>query len=508
MKSLKLALVHLDVRYRQPEVNRQALFKLIGQAAKQGARIILTPEMSVSGYSFDNRSAINPFAEDVNGPTLTEVRGMAVKHNVTICVGLALRDDKTGVIANSFTAVGPNGEMLCRYNKINSESRWACPGGAEQANTFDTPWGRVGLLICSDSYHGLIPRVTALRGTDLLLIAANWPPAGLDPSELWRARALENGYYLAACNRTGIDRTLDCRESVSCVFNPQGEILLSKKSSSSKIFYVDLPLDKDGRLDCRKRARRLDSRRPELYHDCYLNLRPIKDLTGFLNLPRPDHLNLKCIVPLENQHPVEALKEWILEGVISDSLYILPSFVYSDRALDEISMISRNESLGIITGTDIETGHQRYYFLNRGDLRLCVLPDDGSEHENHSSRFDFGPARLHLIRAAVLTHPEAAVAASKQGCDLLVAVEKRLSRHDRLLAGVRTIENLAVSVCAGNSAGIWLPPNGHERWGEKISKPGSNCSCKLDIERIRRKNFQDRIDFNVLLRQPMNKIKA
>ncbi|MGD9215663.1 MAG: nitrilase-related carbon-nitrogen hydrolase [Desulfobacteraceae bacterium] len=51
MKSLKLALVHLDIRHQKTEANRKALLDLIRQGADQGAQLIVTPEMAISGYS-------------------------------------------------------------------------------------------------------------------------------------------------------------------------------------------------------------------------------------------------------------------------------------------------------------------------------------------------------------------------------------------------------------------------------------------------------------------------
>jgi hypothetical protein len=64
---------------------------------------------------------------------------------------------------------------------------------------------------------------------------------------------------------------------------------------------------------------------------------------------------------------------------------------------------------------------------------------------------------------------------------------------------VRTIEQLAVAACAPNSAGIWMPPEGHQRWGETRASAGQVCRQDLDVKRLRNKRFQDRIDFRILL---------
>ena len=59
------------------------------------------------------------------------------------------------------------------------------------------------MLICADTYYGLLPRSLALHDVDLLLTLANWPLVGIDPREVWRARALENGIGVIGANRTG-----------------------------------------------------------------------------------------------------------------------------------------------------------------------------------------------------------------------------------------------------------------------------------------------------------------
>lgn len=172
--------------------------------------VVLAPELAVSGYSFADYRDMAPYAETADGPTLTAVAHLCALYGMYACIGLAEMDPLSGILYNSAFVVDPNGSIVCRYRKINAEFRWACPGDPTQDNTFDTPWGRIGVLICSDSYHSLMPRVTALRGANLLLIIANWPPTGLNPVEIWRARAMENGVFVAACNRTGQDLVMDC----------------------------------------------------------------------------------------------------------------------------------------------------------------------------------------------------------------------------------------------------------------------------------------------------------
>ena len=117
-----------------------------------------------------------------------------------------------------------------------------------------------------------------------------------------------------------------------------------------------------------------------------------------------------------------------------------------------------------------------------------------------SPRFDFGPARVHLVYPDMLFNPEPAVAEAKQGCDIVLLFNHEITPEHHLLADVRTIENIAVAACSLNAAGIWITPERHQRWDQVSAEHGEVCRYPLDTHRTRLKRFQDRIDFDVLLR--------
>lgn len=337
MPSLKLALIHLAIAHKQPADNRDALLALLREAGEQGAQLVAAPELAVSGYSFTDYRDMTPYAETADGPTLTAVADLCRTYGYFACIGLAERDAGTGILYNSAFVLGPGGDIVCRYRKINAELRWACPGDPAQDNTFATPWGRVGILICSDSYHGLMPRVTALRGADLLVIVANWPPTGLDPLEIWQARAVENGLAVAACNRTGQDLIMDCRQAPSALFDAGGSLLLWQQIPHSTLLRGELPLDGEGRLPSEQRRDRLAARRFAGMHACYLNRSGIDDLTAFLQLPDSGPLHLRCHcrdTRLELLEPPRAPTAAADE--LAGALHIFPGRHYSDAELNAV----------------------------------------------------------------------------------------------------------------------------------------------------------------------------
>jgi len=241
MERLNIALVHLAVRHGEPEHNRRELIRLNRQAAEAGARIIVNTELAVSGYSFRSPKEVAAVAEPVDGPSVQAMAEIAEAAGCYIVLGYPEIDPCTGICYNSAAVLGQDGKLVLNYRKVTAEARWACPGSHMQESLFETPWGRAAVLICSDSYYGLIPRAAALRGADLLLVPANWPGGSLDPRELWRARACENGCALVACNRTGKDRTMECYDAVSCAYGADARSLPSAAHLTRRCFMLSFP---------------------------------------------------------------------------------------------------------------------------------------------------------------------------------------------------------------------------------------------------------------------------
>lgn len=493
MSTLTLALLHATAAHKQPETNRLQLLQLFRQAGEAGAQLALSPELAISGYSFASREDIAPFTETVEGPTINGLRQIARDYGMYLCVGLAEREAQTNLFYNSAFVLDPCGEVVCRYRKMNAEIRWACPGNPREDNTFATPWGRIGLLICSDSYHSLPARVTARRGAELILIPANWPPTGLDPREIWQARALENGTYIATCNRTGMDLSMDCRQGPSTVFSPEGVSLLDHCSPETQLLLAQLPLGDDGRLPSDKRRERLSQELGDCCA-CALHRAGIADLTDFLRLPPPGPLRIHCVATAA----LEQIQAYLQgnENHLSPSLSLLPAAPYSDRDVELLQGYCDHWGTAICC-TRLNQ-HPGIYWL-QGKQPPRILPLSAGQDGFSPACIDYGPARVLPIPLWALHHPEPICAAAKQGCDVVVCSSATFSADDGLIAGVRTIDNVATAVSSPEGGGVWLTPEGHQRWQETLATPRADCTYLLDTQRTRIKKFQDRVDYQRLL---------
>ncbi|MDR0548367.1 MAG: carbon-nitrogen hydrolase family protein [Deltaproteobacteria bacterium] len=487
-KVLKAALLHMSIAPGQPELNLKLLIDLIKEAAAKGAKLLVAPEMAFSGYCFENRESILPYAQDESGPALKALRSLTAKLKVYLAVGLAELAEPAGTLYNSAFFLNDKGRILGRSRKINSESRWAAPGDQIQDNVWPTPWGRVGLHICADSWHSLITRVTAVKGAEILLLPANWPQSGLDPTLLWRFRALENGLWFLACNRTGQEKNLDCLAAKSCAFDPYGQEIFVGHSPVSQVYLVDLPLDENGRVSPKRRAEIMAQRQVGQYHRLYGNFNGVQNLTGFLKLPDPGPLAITAIIP----KPSESLSSYFSRLTEPDAkgLFLWPpgAFLKSEAESSLNQLLAGQAAL-----TKTLAGQWRFWGQGFSGPRVSGGTDG-------LYLTDFPPLRIWLAEPSEIVQPEAAVAAAKWGADVAIAMVDSLTPAFKLLAALRPIDQLATVVVAPDGAAMGLPWLGHDPGRGALVGVGAMGGLTVDSHETREKRFQDRLDFAALMK--------
>jgi predicted amidohydrolase len=108
--------------------------------------------------------------------------------------------------------------------------------GVEGLKVFDTDFARVGAHICGDLCTFPIDRVVALQGAELIIDPSQmWGPSGYYDELLLRARAVDNGCYLACVHWNSSDEGLR-----SVVIDPYGKVLLSSAFMQHDVAVVDI----------------------------------------------------------------------------------------------------------------------------------------------------------------------------------------------------------------------------------------------------------------------------
>ncbi|WP_224363196.1 nitrilase-related carbon-nitrogen hydrolase [Hyalangium versicolor] len=198
--TVKVATVHFEPQEGQVDQNRQRLVQLTEEAASHGAQIIVHTEMATSGYSFFSREEISKVAEPIPGPSTQALGAVAKHYGVYVAFGLPEYEAKTNLYYNAVALIGPDGKVLGVYRKRNNllEASYNAEVFAP-IPTFDTPYGRLSIVICADMFYSQFPRLAAIAGTQILLAPAN---VGIT-TDFVRVRTFENDFSMIVANRFG-----------------------------------------------------------------------------------------------------------------------------------------------------------------------------------------------------------------------------------------------------------------------------------------------------------------
>jgi predicted amidohydrolase len=208
----------------------------IAEAAEQGAKFICFPE-----------TYPGPWKAPLSYSPVEPLREMARKHDVYIVAGANC--PVPGNPERGYTSqilVGPDGSVG-RYNRTIPKGPWIYKGGrfwdydyqeGDDLPVFNTPFGTVGILICSEVYVPELSRLLALKGAEILFL-----PAGVCKYELhatWRnliwSRAIENLAYTVTCQNI-----LGAEHGLAMICSPEEIIVESTKPG---IFIAECDIDR------------------------------------------------------------------------------------------------------------------------------------------------------------------------------------------------------------------------------------------------------------------------
>jgi deaminated glutathione amidase len=231
---LRLALIQMTSGL-SPAQNAAGVAKLARTAAAQGAKFILTPEMT--GLLDGKRDRMMSEARDEAGDmTLAALRDVARDTGSWILLGSVpvLQGD---TCANRSFLISSTGDIMARYDKIHrfdvdlpNGERYResnSYNGGDTAVLAATPWGPLGLSICYDLRFPNLYRTLARSGATMLAVpaaftqttgAAHW-------HVLLRARAIETGCFVLAPAQTGHHEDGRNTFGHSLVVNPWGEVI-------------------------------------------------------------------------------------------------------------------------------------------------------------------------------------------------------------------------------------------------------------------------------------------
>jgi predicted amidohydrolase len=255
-----------------PDANRATAAGAVRDAAAQGARLVVLPELSDSGYVFTGPDEARGLAtRAADSPTLLQWRDLAAAHGCAVVGGFCeLGDDD--LLYNSAALVDESGtRAVYRKAHLWDREKLIFTPGADAPPVVSLPFGQVAVMICYDLEFPEWARLAALDGADLIAAPVNWPaapcPAGERPAEVTKvqADASVNGVYVVVADRCGVERGVDWI-SGTLIAGPEGYLLAGPVLADYPALLVadcDLAAARDKRIN--EHNDLLADRRPELY---------------------------------------------------------------------------------------------------------------------------------------------------------------------------------------------------------------------------------------------------
>lgn len=164
-------------------------------------RLLLFPEMSLTGFSMNTEVTAEPYGE-----TIDAVRQLTGAYGVSIGAGWTQAGEEDTLCKNHYSIITPNGDIILDYVKLHpfsysGEERFFEAGNRLCACRLGDM--RVGAAICFDLRFPEIFQILSDR-VDMIVVPANWPGRR---SRHWKtlleARAIENQCYIAGVNCCG-----------------------------------------------------------------------------------------------------------------------------------------------------------------------------------------------------------------------------------------------------------------------------------------------------------------
>lgn len=286
-RPIKVAAVDFIPAWGDLEGNVRRLVQAAEAAAAQGVRYAVFPETALSGYAFADPTQLAPYVDTIPGRATNALQPLLKRTGMYLSVGIAEKDIKTGLTYNTAVLMGPEG-IIGKYRKngLNGQDVQLFGPGDTGVNVFDTPIGRIALIICYDDTYWQYDRLAALRGAQIIAwhsvsdrVMPGTPPAQARSNHSTVASVQHmsalNGVWVIGATRSGIERnpingTELYYNGGSSIWSPQGQKLVQAPvvppehlpPGLNGIFSATItPSDADA-----VRERRLAQRRPSLYN--------------------------------------------------------------------------------------------------------------------------------------------------------------------------------------------------------------------------------------------------
>lgn len=233
------------LQYRPPKGDvpaaREGLCALVEAAAAGGAKLIVGPEMSTTGYVWGSVDEILEHTEPAEGPTFEALSAIARTHGAWIVSGFAERASD-GRLYNAAWVIDSNGALQAVYRKVllyELDGNWASAGARHVV--VQTPFGRLAPGICMDLNDDRFVHAVRKQNVDIVAFCTNWIDEGIDILPFWRWRLHAWRGWFVAANTWGEDTGV-AFYGRSAILDPAGQVCGEAGPSGDRIVWAEADL--------------------------------------------------------------------------------------------------------------------------------------------------------------------------------------------------------------------------------------------------------------------------
>jgi NAD+ synthase (glutamine-hydrolysing) len=246
---LRLALAQVAPALGDVARNVDLHVRVARRAARAGARLVVFPELSLTGYRLQDLVPEVAMRISPDGP----LRPLfALSRRIALVFGLV--EESEGHLYYNSALFLEGGRVRHVHRKVYlptygmfEEGRYFAAG--DRLAAFRTSLGRMGMLVCEDLWHSTSALILAQDGADYLLVPSNGPThtvaggGGPQNQETWRdlvkVTAQMQTTYVVLVNRVGVEDGIHFGGS-SCVVNPLGETVAQARPLDEDLVVCDL----------------------------------------------------------------------------------------------------------------------------------------------------------------------------------------------------------------------------------------------------------------------------
>ncbi len=238
-RDIRIALIQMQPEQGNTKKNLERGIEFINEASDNGATIVCLPELFYSGYHLDSKK-LQELAEPSDGPMVQTLCKVAKEKGVYIIAGYAESVEIMGRMYNAAVFIDNKGTILGNMRKVYA---W----GQEKEKfregnkfpVYDTPLGKIGIMICYDCEFPEPMRIMALKGAELVFVPSVW---SIPAERRWEidlaGGALYNLMFTAGANTVG-----DGSCGSSQVVGPNGVVRALASKDNEEILYCDIDLN-------------------------------------------------------------------------------------------------------------------------------------------------------------------------------------------------------------------------------------------------------------------------